>query len=161
MCFSNGRAAPPPKTGCFSFGRPATPVDARQDEESPCGVQRRTSVCTNIDNRIMSERHGSRRNMRKSVERISYRYFSFHTPMLTRTCAISWKAPRRPAAAGDNFVVACLRPCDWHDLPFGRLLATPKDGKAITTWPNIDSAFLDVVTSIKSALKEVRFYAGL
>jgi hypothetical protein len=48
-----------------------------------------------------------------------------------------------------------LRPCDWHGLPFGELLATPRDGKAITTWPNIDSAFLDVVTSIKSALKEL------
>jgi hypothetical protein len=48
-----------------------------------------------------------------------------------------------------------LRPCDWHDLPFGKLLATPKDGRAITTWPNIDLAFLDVVTSIKRALNEV------
>jgi hypothetical protein len=48
-----------------------------------------------------------------------------------------------------------LRPCDWHDLPFGKLMATPKDGQAITTWPNIDSAFLDVVTSIKRALKEI------
>jgi hypothetical protein len=42
-----------------------------------------------------------------------------------------------------------LRPCDWHGLPFGKLLATPKDGRAITMWPNIDEAFLDVVTAIK------------
>ena len=28
-----------------------------------------------------------------------------------------------------------LRPCDWHDLPFGKLLATPKDGT-----PNHDVA---------------------
>jgi hypothetical protein len=48
-----------------------------------------------------------------------------------------------------------LRPCDWHGLPFGKLLATPKDGKAITTWPNIDSAFQDVIASIKGALKEL------
>jgi hypothetical protein len=45
-----------------------------------------------------------------------------------------------------------LRPCDWHDAPFGSLLATPKDGKPITLWPNVDEAFLDVIRAIKSAL---------
>lgn len=48
-----------------------------------------------------------------------------------------------------------LRPCDWHDLPFSKLQATPKDGKPITMWPNIDEAFLGVVTAIKRALKEL------
>lgn len=48
-----------------------------------------------------------------------------------------------------------LRPCDWHDLPFGKLLATPKDGRPITMWPNIDEAFLDVVSAIKRALNEL------
>jgi TIR domain-containing protein len=48
-----------------------------------------------------------------------------------------------------------LRPCDWHGLPFGELLATPKDGRPITMWPNIDEAFLDVVNAIKSALREL------
>jgi hypothetical protein len=46
-----------------------------------------------------------------------------------------------------------LRPCDWHDLLFGKLLATPKDGRPITKWPNIDEAFQDVVSAIKGALK--------
>lgn len=45
-----------------------------------------------------------------------------------------------------------LRPCDWKNMPFSHLQAAPKDGKAITLWPNIDSAFLDVVTAIKGAL---------
>jgi hypothetical protein len=48
-----------------------------------------------------------------------------------------------------------LRPCDWHDLPFGKLLAVPRDGKPITTWPNIDEAFLDVERAIKAAVKEL------
>jgi hypothetical protein len=46
-----------------------------------------------------------------------------------------------------------LRPCDWHDTPFGQLMAAPKDGLAITKWPNIDEAFLDVVNAIKRALR--------
>ena len=48
-----------------------------------------------------------------------------------------------------------LRPCDWHDLPFGKLLATPTDGRPVTMWPNIDQAFLDVVNAIKRALNEL------
>lgn len=57
---------------------------------------------------------------------------------------------------GDARVIpVILRPCDWHDLPFGKLLAAPRDGKPITTWPNIDEAFLDVERAIKGAVKEL------
>jgi hypothetical protein len=57
---------------------------------------------------------------------------------------------------GDARVIPVIvRPCDWHDLLFGKLLATPKDGRPITMWPNIDEAFLDVVTAIKRALKDL------
>ena len=57
---------------------------------------------------------------------------------------------------GDARVIpVILRPCDWHDLPFGKLLATPRDGRPITKWPNIDEAFQDVVTAIKGALKHL------
>ncbi len=55
---------------------------------------------------------------------------------------------------GDARVIpVILRPSDWHDLPFGKLLATPKDGRPITKWPNLDEAFQDVVSAIKGALK--------
>lgn len=46
-----------------------------------------------------------------------------------------------------------VRPCDWHETPFGSIMAAPKDGKAITAWANLDEAFLDIVTSIKSLLR--------
>jgi TIR domain len=46
-----------------------------------------------------------------------------------------------------------LRPCDWHDLSFGKLLAAPTDGKPISTWPNIDEAFQEVVKAIKAAIR--------
>ena len=44
------------------------------------------------------------------------------------------------------------RPCDWHSAPFGKLLAAPKDGKPIVSWPDLDEAFLDVVREIRAAL---------
>jgi hypothetical protein len=63
------------------------------------------------------------------------------------------RAMERHQSGKARVIPVILRPCDWHDLPFGKLLATPKDGKPITMWPNIDQAFLDVVTAIKNALK--------
>lgn len=41
-------------------------------------------------------------------------------------------------------------PCDWHNLPFGHLLATPKDGKPISKFPNIHDGFLEVTLAVKS-----------
>ncbi len=46
-----------------------------------------------------------------------------------------------------------LRPCDWHELPFGKLMAATKDGKPIVHFPTHDDGFLEVVKSIKNALK--------
>lgn len=42
-----------------------------------------------------------------------------------------------------------LRPVDWHRSPFGQLHALPRNGKAITSWPNEDEALLDVAKSIR------------
>jgi hypothetical protein len=45
-----------------------------------------------------------------------------------------------------------LRACDWHPMPFGKLLAAPRDGKPVRSWPDLDEAFLDVVKMIRGAL---------
>jgi hypothetical protein len=49
-----------------------------------------------------------------------------------------------------------LRPCDWHTAPFGKLLALPKDGDAVTDWPNQDNAFLSIARGIRSAAAEIK-----
>jgi WD40 repeat protein len=46
-----------------------------------------------------------------------------------------------------------LRECDWFDAPFGKLQALPKDGKAIKTWNDVDTAFTDVARGIKRAVE--------
>lgn len=45
-----------------------------------------------------------------------------------------------------------LRPCDWHDLPFGKLLAATVDGKPVVHFPTHDDGFLQVVQAIKKAI---------
>lgn len=43
-----------------------------------------------------------------------------------------------------------LRPCSWHGTAFGSLLATPRDGKAVTSWANRDEAFHQVAEDVRN-----------
>lgn len=45
-----------------------------------------------------------------------------------------------------------IRPCDWHEAPFSKLMAVPADGKPVTLWSDRDSAFLDITNSIKKVV---------
>jgi hypothetical protein len=65
------------------------------------------------------------------------------------------RAMERHKSGAARVIPVILRPCDWHGLPFGKLLATPTDGKPVTKWPDRDEAFLNVVQAIKAALNEL------
>lgn len=55
---------------------------------------------------------------------------------------------------GEAIVIpVILRHCDWHGSPFGKLLATPRDGKPVVSWPDIDEAFLQVAMAVREAAK--------
>lgn len=54
---------------------------------------------------------------------------------------------------GDAVVIpVILRPCHWHELPFGKLLAATPDGKPVTQYTSLDEGFFHVVSAIKNAL---------
>jgi hypothetical protein len=58
---------------------------------------------------------------------------------------------------GEAIVVpVIIEPCDWTWLPFGKLQAFPKDGKAITTWSNQNEAFLDVSKGIRAVAQQLQ-----
>jgi hypothetical protein len=65
------------------------------------------------------------------------------------------RAMERHRRGEARVIPVILRPCDWQDLSFGKLLATPTDGKPITTWTNTDQAFLEVARAIKQAMKAI------
>lgn len=44
-----------------------------------------------------------------------------------------------------------VRACDWHNAPFAELQALPRDGKPITQWADVDTAWTDVVRGIRRA----------
>jgi TIR domain-containing protein len=62
------------------------------------------------------------------------------------------RAMERHKSGAARVIPVILRTCDWKRAPFGKLLATPRDGRPITKWPDRDEAFLDVVDAIRVAL---------
>ena len=51
-----------------------------------------------------------------------------------------------------------LRPCDWHHAPFGKLRASPTDGRPVTMWANHDEPMLEVARDVRAAVE--RLVAG-
>jgi hypothetical protein len=49
-----------------------------------------------------------------------------------------------------------LRPVDWHQSPFSKLVALPTDGKAITTWLNQDEAFTNIVKGLRKVIDQLK-----
>lgn len=58
--------------------------------------------------------------------------------------------------AGEAVVIpVILRDCLWHGAPFGKLMATPTDGRPVTQWPDIDHAFRLVAEAVQAAARRV------
>lgn len=49
-----------------------------------------------------------------------------------------------------------LQPCEWQEAPFGKLRATPTDGKPIAKFPNQHDAFLEVARDIRNVAQELQ-----
>jgi hypothetical protein len=64
-------------------------------------------------------------------------------------------ALQRHAKGEARVVPVILRPVDWLTTPIGKLLATPKDARPVTTWQRRDEAFLDVATSIRRVAEDL------
>ena len=62
------------------------------------------------------------------------------------------RAMQRHEAGSAQVIPVILRPCDWHDTPFGKLQALPTDGRPVVSFPDQDEAFLKVVQGIRAAL---------
>ena len=61
------------------------------------------------------------------------------------------RAMERHEAGEARVLPVILRPCDWMRAPFGKLRATPPDGKPVKKWADIDEAFLQVTQDIRRA----------
>ncbi len=63
---------------------------------------------------------------------------------------IEYKTALRLHREGKIILVPIIiRPCNWKKLELSKIQALPTDGKAVSTWKNIDQAWLDVSEGIE------------
>jgi TIR domain len=70
------------------------------------------------------------------------------------------RALERHEAGTARVIPVILHPCDWQPALFGKLRATPPDGKPISTFANQHEAFLAVTKDIRKAAEELQNRAG-
>jgi hypothetical protein len=58
-------------------------------------------------------------------------------------------ALEREKAGTITIVPVIVQPCDWHNTPFTDFKALPRDGKAVSDWSNVNTAFLDVTQNLR------------
>jgi internalin A len=64
------------------------------------------------------------------------------------------RALARHEAKEATVIPIIVRDVSWHSALFGKLQALPKDGKAVTIWPNKDTAWRNVSEGIEKVIKE-------
>lgn len=63
------------------------------------------------------------------------------------------RAMARHEAGEARVIPVILRHCVWQGAPFGKLLAAPRDGKPVTSWPDRDEALADVARQVAKAVE--------
>jgi GTPase SAR1 family protein/predicted MPP superfamily phosphohydrolase len=59
-------------------------------------------------------------------------------------------------AAGEAVVIpVVLRPVDWLNTPLAELQSLPRDNRAVTLWPNLDAAFVEIAKGIRQAVEQL------
>jgi hypothetical protein len=53
-----------------------------------------------------------------------------------------------------------LHPCEWHRTPFGKLRATPNDGRPVSKFPNQHDAFFNITKDIRAAAEDINKQKG-
>lgn len=65
------------------------------------------------------------------------------------------EALKRHDAGQARVIPIILRPTDWQGTPFAKIQVLPSSAKAVSTWSDRDSAFIDVVNGIRRAIEDL------
>jgi hypothetical protein len=70
------------------------------------------------------------------------------------------RAVQKDASGTARVIPVIVRPVDWEGAPFAHLTALPTDAVPVTTWKNIDQAWLDVALGIRRIVEDLRQHRG-
>ena len=66
------------------------------------------------------------------------------------------RALERHQTGEARVIPVIIRNADWTQAKFAKLQALPKEGKAVTLWPDRDSAWTNVAEGIRRVAEEIR-----
>jgi hypothetical protein len=64
------------------------------------------------------------------------------------------RAMERHEEGSAKIISIIVRNCDWNECEFAKYQAVPTDARPITTWEDIDTAWLDAIKGLKRYVKE-------
>jgi internalin A len=70
------------------------------------------------------------------------------------------RALERHKTGEARVIPVIIRDCAWQEAKFAKLQALPKEGKAVTLWPDRDSAWRNVAEGIKKVAEEIHKKRG-
>src|SRR6266700_2115857 len=65
------------------------------------------------------------------------------------------RALERHEANEARVIPIVVRPCDWQQLPIGKLLALPMDAKPISLWKPVDEGWKQVTTGLRRMIEDL------
>jgi hypothetical protein len=65
------------------------------------------------------------------------------------------QALKRHEAGLVQVIPIVVRPCEWRQLPIGRLQALPMNGDSISEWGSADNAWTEVATSLRRMIDNI------
>ena len=65
------------------------------------------------------------------------------------------RALERHAAGEARVIPILLRPVDWQSMPFAHMQWLPSDARPVTSWRNLDEAFVEVARGIRKMVEEL------
>ena len=68
------------------------------------------------------------------------------------------RALERHDSGEARVIPVLLRPVDWHEAPFAKLQVLPRNTQPVTTWRNLDLAFVEIAIQIRSVVNELKAF---
>ncbi|NJM74266.1 MAG: toll/interleukin-1 receptor domain-containing protein, partial [Scytonema sp. RU_4_4] len=65
------------------------------------------------------------------------------------------RAMKRHEVGEARVIPIILREVDWHEAPFAKLQALPRNAEPVTNWANRDQAFTDIAKGIRRVVEEL------
>ena len=131
----------------------------RAELDAHLKLMQRTGLVQKWDDRLLTAGEEWRRGIDENLQRADIILLLVSADFLSSD--FCWqeemeRALQRHQTGEARVIPVIIRHADWTQAKFAELQALPKDGKAVTLWPDRDSAWTNVAEGIRQVAEEIR-----